>query len=146
MNGDDLTGLLIFLTTVLPLGDLAATIFFSYLILKSKQPVAEEDEARAAYDAEVPGAQRPFVTRLLGGRSWLLALLTASFAMITVAFIVIGFLAGRRLLGFQPLEHGALYTLLVLIPVGLIPIVFAIVFYMTRRRRGGSPPPFGNSD
>jgi len=36
-------------------------------------------------------------------------------------------------------------TMLIIVLLGTIPIVFAIVFWQSRRTRGG-PPPFGERD
>ena len=124
---------------ILPIGDAIATAFFARLFWRSK--------AESSRDQVPPGAvHSSFMTRLLGDRSWLLALLTASFAVITIVFVVIGLLAVRRMLGFEPLQQGAVITIAGLFALGLIPIAFMFAFLATRRARGGSPPPFGRQD
>lgn len=125
MNDDGTIEPLLLLLAVLPVGDLFATIFFARLFWRSKQ-LDQVDQ--------IPGAEPTFITRLLGGRSWLLALLTASFAIITAAFILIGFLSARRLLGYPPLEGQTPFVVLALAMLGAIPIAFAIAFWQTRRR------------
>ncbi len=124
---------LLFGLLALPVLDAAATVFFSRLFLRSQREA-------------VPGSDAPhWRSRVLAGRSWLLGLLTASFAIITAAFLVIGFLAGRRLLGFAPLQSGALLSVVALLFLGAIPPIFMWAFWQARRRKG-SPPPFGEND
>ena len=148
MNDDPILIALLVLVAILPVGDLIATVFFARLFWRSKSETDREAPLPVATDTIISTLPQraSFLSRLLGNRSWLLALLTASFAVITLAFAVIGFLATRRLFGLQPLEHGALLTVFVLILLGLIPIAFMVAFLLTRRRRGGVPPPFGRQD
>lgn len=129
------------LLIVLPLGDMIATAFFFSLFQHSKRtpPLQPGSEAVASRPRLWGGP------RLLGGRSWLLGLMTLSWATITVVFILIGWLAGRRLLGQAPLPQGAAITAIGIVVLGTIPIAFAIAFYLTRRKRGG-PPPFSETD
>lgn len=129
------------LLVVLPIGDMLATAFFFSLFLHSKRTPAPKPGSEAV-------AARPRLwggPRLLGGRSWLLGLMTLSWAIITVVFILIGYLAGRRLLSQPPLPQGAAITAIGIVVLGTIPIAFAIAFWMTRRKRGG-PPPFSETD
>ena len=131
--------LILLLLIALPIGDTIATAFFFWLFLRSKRPTTQ-------VAAEV--LRRPRLWGgpvLLGGRSWLLGLMTLAWATMTVVFILIGYLAGRRLLGQPPLPQGAALTAIGLIVLGLIPIAFAVAFYATRKRRGG-PPPFRETD
>lgn len=133
-----MTSIILILLVILPVGDTIATAFFFSLFLRSKRPTIQVAER----------ARRPRLWGgpvLLGGRSWLLGLMTLAWAAITVVFVLIGYLAGRRLLGQPPLPQGAALTAIGLIVLGLIPIVFAAAFYATRRKRGG-PPPFGERD
>jgi hypothetical protein len=127
---------LLVLVTLLPIGDLIATIFFAYLFQQSKRGIVIEVE---------PNTKSPFRTRMLGGRSWLLALLTASFAIITIVFAFLTFVTARRLLFFPPLSWTPIPTAILLVLLGLIPIAFTVAFWRTRRKRG-SPPPFGDTD
>lgn len=129
------------LLIVLPIGDTIATAFFFSLFLHSKRTPPPKPGSEAV-------ARRPRLwggPRWVGGRSWLLGLMTLSWAIITVVFILIGFLAGRRLLGQAPLPQGAAITAIGIVVLGMIPIAFAIAFYLTRRKRGG-PPPFNEAD
>ena len=133
--------IILVLLIVLPIGDTIATAFFFSLFLHSKRtPAPKPGPEVIANRARLSGGPR-----LLGGRSWLLGLMTLSWGLITIVFILIGFLAGRRLLGQPPLPQGAAITAIGIVVLGLIPIVFAIAFYMTRRTRGG-PPPFSETD
>ena len=132
--------LILILLIALPVGDMIATAFFFSLFLRSKRPQPPQIPAKVARRPRLWGGPRS-----LGGRSWLLGLMTIAWATITVVFILIGYLAGRRLLGQPPLAQGAALTAIGLIVLGLIPIAFAITFYATRRRRGG-PPPFSETD
>src|SRR5688500_17244937 len=142
MDGIDLIEqILLLAVTLLPVADLAATLFFANLFWQSKAPTVVED---GGVIPAVPGAERTFMTRLLGGRSWLLALLTAAFGIIPLVFAFIGFLSGRRLLGI-PVEGTAPFVVIALLLLGTIPIVFAVAFWRTRRKHG-SPPPFSNRD
>lgn len=117
----------------LPLLDLFATVFFGRLFLRSRHEA-------------VPGSDAPrWRSRILAGRSWLLGLLTASFAIITIAFVVIGFLAGRRIFGLEPIPGSSILVALALIFLGAIPPAFMWAFWQSRRRKG-APPPFGEDD
>ena len=134
--------LILVLLVLVPVGDSISTAFFFSLFWRSKRPgVLGEVPAQVAGRPRLWGGPA-----LLGGRSWLLGLLTLAWATITLIFVVIGYLAGRSLLGYPSLPEAALLVSLALVVLGSIPITFAIVFYMTRRRRGGAPPPFGESD
>jgi hypothetical protein len=133
--------IILVLLIVLPIGDTIATAFFFSLFLHSKRTPPPKPGSKAI-------ANRPRLwggPKLLAGRSWLLGLMTVSWGLITVVFILIGYLAGRRLLGQAPLPQGAAITAIGIVALGLIPIAFAIAFWLTRRRRG-APPPFTEAD
>lgn len=131
--------IILVLLIVLPFGDMIATAFFLSLFLHSKRTPVPEPGSEAVAPRLTGGP------RLFGGRSWLLGLMTLAWATITIVFMLIGWLAGRRLLGAEPLAQGPAITAISSVVLGLIPIVFAIAFWMTRRKRGG-PPPFGETD
>jgi hypothetical protein len=134
-------GIILVLLIVLPVGDTIATAFFFSLFLNSKRTPAPKPGSKAT-------ANRPRLwggPKLLAGRSWLLGLMTVSWGLITVVFILIGYLAARRLLGQAPLPQGAAITAIGVVALGLIPIAFAIAFWLTRRK-GGGPPPFSETD
>jgi hypothetical protein len=118
---------------VLPIGDLAATIFFTWLYIISKSP-----------QQVTLGAEPGFLSRMLGGRSWLLGLLAVKCAIVTANFVFIGWLAFLRLTD-RPVEGATVWVILTLIILGVIPIVFMAAFWRSRKRRG-SPPPFTESD
>lgn len=139
-----LTTAVLLLLVLIPIGDAIATGFFFLLFLRSKKKGVLPNSA----STEVKRRPRLWGgPALLGGRSWLLGMMTLAWATITVVFVLIGLEAGSRLTGHPPRPLlGALPTALGIIVLGTIPIAFAIVFYLTRRRRGGAPPPFGDSD
>lgn len=141
-----MTTVMLVLLVLLPIGDALATAFFFSLFWRSKRPLPLKVPADKELAAKV--ARRPRLwggPEILGGRSWLLGLMTAAWGTIAVVFVVIGYLAGRSLLGYPSLPEAALLVSLALVVLGSIPITFALAFYMTRRRRGG-PPPFGELD
>lgn len=78
-------------------------------------------------------------------RSWLLLLMAVSNTIITGVFLFIGFLAFRRVLGYEPLSWGAEGTLIALMMLGLVPILKMAAFMRARRMRG-APPSFGTRD
>lgn len=142
-------GFLLWLLLVIPVGDLAATAFFAYLFWISKhESVPGSDKTLTTQRFSHPLVRwigRP-LRFVLEGRSWLLSMLATSFAVITVVFCWVGYVAVRRLVGLPPLPFGTIViTTLLIVLLGTIPIAFAIVFWVTRRSRGG-PPPFGEHD
>lgn len=124
--------LLLLLLIVLPIGDSIASLFFIRLFWISKQE-------------RVPGTEPTFISRLLFGRSWLLALLALKCVVVTIDFSFVGWLAYLRLVG-QPVVGAGPIVIVSLAVLGLIPIIFMVAFWRTRKRRHGTPPPFGESD
>ena len=134
---------LLAILTIMPVLDLASTIFFGRLFWLS----GGRGQRDAAGDRTGPvGAERTFVTQLLGGRSWLLALLTVKFSIVTLSEAVIGLIAGARLLGNTVIDNAAIYVALSLIALGLMPPLFMVAFWRTRRKREQGPPPFSDRD
>lgn len=117
---------------IVALGDLLSAAFFFYLF------------GRSQHEPE-PGTEPSFVTRLLGGRSWLLAMLTAKSLIVALVFSYFAILIVRRLLALPQFDWSAPVSLALIILLGIIPIVFALAFYLTRRR-SGMPPPFSGRD
>ena len=116
------------LLILMPLLDVAASAFFVYLFIVSKNRTAQS-------------------VGFFRGRSWLLALMAYSNVVITAVFLFIGYLALRRLNGFTPYPWGAVATALSLLVLGTVPIVKAGAFLMARRSRDERrPPPFGDDD
>jgi hypothetical protein len=97
-----LGAILLTIGLLIPVGDFVATVFFFRLWLRSR----------------IPG----------NGRSWLLGLMTAAWATITVIYLLFGFLAVRRVLGFPPFESGAYITIGGLLVLGTFPITFMLYF------------------
>lgn len=119
---------------VIPLGDLIAGFFFLYLFTRSKS-VGE------------PGTEPTFLTRLLRGRSWLLALLMMKSFVVATVFTYFAILTIRRLMRLANLDWTPITSALALVILGLIPILFMVAFWLTRRRRGNyTLPPFGGQD
>jgi lysylphosphatidylglycerol synthetase-like protein (DUF2156 family) len=129
---DSSIAILAVVLVIVALGDLMAAIFFLYRCGRSKH----EPE---------PGSEPSFVTRLLGGRSWLLAMMVAKSVIVAAVFSYFGLLVIRRLLELPQFDWSAPVSLAMIILLGIIPIGFAIAFYLTRRRNG-MPPPFSESD
>lgn len=117
--------------SVVAVGDLIAAFFFLYLFLRSQR------------DSE-PGGER-FITKLLGRRSWLLAMMITKSLIVALVFTYFGLLTLRRLLGLPQLDWTPPVSLVLIILLGIIPIAFALAFYLTRRA-SGMPPPFSNRD
>lgn len=129
----DWTDVLLGAIVLLPFADAYVTVFFARLFLRSqaglKPPAGQSGEPRS-----------------LGGRSWLLALLTSSFAIITVVFAYLAFLTARRLLGLPVIPALQPIAALLLLVLGSIPLMFYVAFQPARRKRGGAPPPFSERD
>ena len=130
---DLIFNLLIVVLALMPVLDAAATVFFFRLFMRSRHEA-------------VPGSDAPhWRSRYLQGRSWLLGLLTLAFAIITVALLVIGVLAGRRLFGLEAVPGSSVMVVVVLIFLGGIPPAFMWAFWQSRKRTG-TPPPFSEND
>ncbi len=148
MSRPDDPGFLLWLLLVIPVADLAATTFFARLFWISKR--VSPPEPAAAYQTRrfnhplVRWVGRP-LRFVFEGRSWLLALLAASFAIITAVFCWIGFLVARRFLDLPAMQGTAVATTLLIVLLGTIPIVFWIAFWITRRS-SGRPPTFGEEE
>jgi hypothetical protein len=144
----DDVGFLLWLILVIPFGDLAATVFFARLFWASHREPAPDSEPTY----HTPLFSHPLVRWigrplrwLLEGRSWLLGLLSASFAVITLVFCWFGILVARRFIGLPTLGGTAGASTLMIVLLGVIPIVFAIAFWLTRRS-SDRPPPFREGD